>query len=66
MLSKGMNSLAENNKVTPFLGLWTSTLLFLPFGIYLTYKAMNDSQLMNIEGWTNWVMDKFSKLRKNA
>jgi lipopolysaccharide export system permease protein len=66
MLSKGMNSLAENNKITPFLGLWASTILFLPFGIFLTYKAMNDSQLMNIEGWTSWVIAKFSKLKKHA
>lgn len=66
MLSKGMNSLAENFKIAPFIGLWTSTLLFLPFGILLTYKAMNDSQVMNIEGIQNWVLDRFSKFRKNA
>lgn len=65
MLSQGMNQLAESQKISPFLGLWFSTILFLPFGIFLTIKAMNDSQLMNIEGLSNWVIDKFSKLKRN-
>ena len=30
-------------------GMWFSTYLFLPLGIWLTYKSANDSGLMNIE-----------------
>ncbi|MBO9573780.1 MAG: LptF/LptG family permease, partial [Chitinophagaceae bacterium] len=30
----------------PVLGMWMSTLILLPIGIFLTYKAMHDSQLM--------------------
>ena len=30
-------------------GMWFSTYLFLPMGIFLTYKSANDSGLMNIE-----------------
>lgn len=66
MLSQGMSQLAEGNKVSPFIGLWFSTVVFLPFGLFLTIKAMNDSQLMNIEGLSNWFIDKFSKLKRNA
>lgn len=61
MLTKIAGELAQQEKVTPFLGMWFSTILFLPLGIFLTYKAMNDSQLMNIEGFANWVTEKFSK-----
>lgn len=32
-----------------FLGMWLSTLVLLPVGIFLTYKAMRDSQLFNKE-----------------
>ncbi len=32
-----------------FDGMWFSTFLFLPIGLFLTYKAVNDSGLLNIE-----------------
>ncbi len=32
-----------------FLGMWLSTLVLLPIGIFFTYKAMRDSQLFNKE-----------------
>ena len=61
MLTKISGEFAQQEKVTPFLGMWFSTILFLPFGIFLTYKAMNDSQIMNIEGLATWITEKFSK-----
>ncbi|MBI4648586.1 MAG: LptF/LptG family permease [Bacteroidia bacterium] len=30
-------------------GMWLSTVVFFPFGIFLTYKATNDSAIMNID-----------------
>ena len=33
----------------PVSGMWMSTMVLLPIGIFLTYKAMHDSQLMNKE-----------------
>lgn len=32
-----------------FNGMWFSTFLFLPVGLFLTYKAVNDSALFNLE-----------------
>lgn len=32
-----------------FNGMWFSTFLFLPLGLFLTYKAVNDSGLLNLE-----------------
>lgn len=64
MMTKIGGDFAQQEKLSPFLGMWSSTILFLPFGIYLTYKAMNDSQMMNIDGFTTWLSEKFSK--KNA
>jgi lipopolysaccharide export system permease protein len=33
----------------PGIGMWLSTMLLIPVGIFLTYKAMQDSQLFNSE-----------------
>lgn len=35
--------------LTPGLGMWMATMVLLPIGIFLTYKAMRDSQLFNKE-----------------
>ncbi|MDD2529795.1 MAG: LptF/LptG family permease [Bacteroidales bacterium] len=37
--------------VSSFLGMWSSTLVFLPIGIFLTIKATSDSALLNPESW---------------
>ena len=63
MMTKVFGELAENQKLVPFIGMWASTILFLPFGIFLTYKAMNDSKLMNIDGFSNWISDRIHKIR---
>ena len=65
MMTKVLGEMAEAQKLPAFLGMWASTMLFLPFGIFLTYKAMNDSQLMNIEGFSNMIYQRISKF-KNA
>ena len=40
---------AKENVLTPFAGMWMATFCLLPVGIFLTYKAMHDSNLMNKE-----------------
>ena len=40
---------AKENVMTPFGGMWMATFCLLPVGIFLTYKAMHDSNLMNRE-----------------
>jgi lipopolysaccharide export system permease protein len=39
----------ENGTMTPMAGMWFSTMVLVPVGIFLTYKAMHDSQLFNQE-----------------
>ena len=38
--------------VTPFEGMWASSFILLPLGIFLTYKATTDSVIMNTETYT--------------
>ncbi len=40
---------AKENVMTPFGGMWMATFCLLPVGIFLSYKAMNDSNIMNKE-----------------
>jgi lipopolysaccharide export system permease protein len=49
-------------------GMWFASLVFLPLGIWLTYKAATDSSIMNIESYQlffkNLLQMKFSKRQK--
>lgn len=39
----------KSEQTGPLVGMWLSTFILIPIGIFLTYKAMNDSQLFNQE-----------------
>lgn len=40
---------AKENTLTPFTGMWLATFILVPVGVFLTWKAMRDSQLFNSE-----------------
>jgi len=42
----------KENKMPVTAGMWFSTMVLVPIGIFLTYKAMHDSQLFNREYYT--------------
>ncbi len=37
----------------PWQGMWLSSFIILPLGVFLTYKATIDAQLFNSESWAN-------------
>lgn len=39
---------------TPFMGMWISSFVLIPLGIFLTYKASKDSVIMNIDTYLNF------------
>ena len=41
--------MVKEGVVLPFTGMWLSTMILVPVGSFLTYKAMQDSQLFNAE-----------------
>ena len=45
-------------------GVWFSTFVFLPAGIFLTYKAANDSVVFNINSYGEFFKKLFSRLKK--
>jgi lipopolysaccharide export system permease protein len=48
----------------PFVGMWISTIILIPISILLTYKAANDSVIMNIETYFNWAKNFWQKVQK--
>jgi lipopolysaccharide export system permease protein len=42
----------KNHTLSPFMGMWLAVIVLTPVGVFLTYKAMNDSQLFNKEFYT--------------
>ncbi|MCH8905395.1 MAG: permease, partial [Bacteroidetes bacterium] len=41
---------ANQSDLTPAQGAWINVVIFLPIGIFLTYKVNNDSVIFNKEG----------------
>ncbi len=39
----------KSGTLIPFMGMWMAIFILTPVGVFLTYKAMNDSQLFNKE-----------------
>jgi lipopolysaccharide export system permease protein len=48
----------------PFAGMWISTFILVPVSIWLTYKAANDSVIMNIETYFVWLKKLNQGIRK--
>jgi lipopolysaccharide export system permease protein len=49
VLSMSGEQFARDSALSPVFGMWLSSAILLPIGIWLTYKSMTDSSLMNME-----------------
>lgn len=45
------NMLARSNTIPPWFGMWLSSIVFLPIGIFLTIKATSDAKILSAEEW---------------
>lgn len=50
--------------VPTYLGMWISSIVLLPLGVFLTYKATTDAALMNVDAYTIFFNKHFTKLKK--
>ena len=57
---------ARESLVQPFAGMWISTFIMVPVSIWLTYKAANDSVILQIETYFTWFKKLNLRLRKRA
>ena len=49
--------------MTSFQGMWLSSAMLVIAGVFLTYQATNDSAILNIDTYMNWIREK-TGLRK--
>jgi len=49
VISTSGEKMAKEGNWTPLLGMWISTIVLTPIAIYLTYKATNDSVLLDVD-----------------
>jgi lipopolysaccharide export system permease protein len=58
--------IAQENQITPFLGVWMSSILLTPFALLLTYRATNDIGLINIDAILVPIQKFFKTLLKKT
>jgi lipopolysaccharide export system permease protein len=63
ILSMTGEKFVRESVLTPFQGMWLSSWILVVAGIFLTYQATNDSAIMNIDTYLNWLREK-AGLRK--
>jgi len=49
VLNVGVENMSWSGKMNPYLAAWLPNLILLPFGVWMTYKALTDSQLFDAE-----------------
>ena len=58
---------AREEEIPIWVGMWLSTFIFLPIGLFLTAKATTDAGVMNAEVWSKMIekiVDKIKKIYK--
>lgn len=56
--------LAQQQKLSPFIGMWLSSMILSPIGLFLTYKAKNDSAIYNPDTYLRafkWLRKKLQR-----
>ena len=61
MVSITGEKFVRENIMIPIHGMWLSSYILFPLGIFLTYKATTDSTIMNIDTYTNFFKKLFKK-----
>lgn len=46
--------MARDGKWIVWMGMWTSTAILAPLGVFLTYKSNNDSVVLNADAYITW------------
>lgn len=54
---------ARTGEISVVFGVWLSTMVILPLGLFLTYKATSDSQIMDTESWRKY-FEKHEGIKK--
>ncbi|MGS0747204.1 LptF/LptG family permease [Halpernia sp. GG3] len=69
VINLSVENLAWAGKMNPYFATWLPNLVLFPFGIWLTYKALRDSQVFDVEKYKLWlkpVIALFTKKKEHA
>ena len=64
IISTVAERMAEYGDLNMFLGVWLSSLLIFPVGLFLTFKATSDSSLLDADSWKKMFRKLFSRKPK--
>ncbi len=56
---------AKDGSVSPVIGTWIAIFILTPIGLFLSYKAANDSVLFDVEIYSRFFKNLFKKIKKN-
>ncbi|TXF79515.1 LptF/LptG family permease [Chryseobacterium sp.] len=68
VMNLSIENFAWTGKINPKLAAWLPNLILLPFGVWMTYKALTDSQLFDIEKYRTFfkpLINRFSKKKEH-
>ena len=68
VMNLSVENMAWSGKMDPYLAAWLPNMVLFPFGAWLTYKALTDSQLFDIEKYKSLfkpIIEKFSKNKEH-
>ena len=69
VMTLSVENIAWAGKMNPYLAAWFPNMVLLPFGVWLTVKALSDSQLFDIEKYRALfkpILSKFQKKKEHA
>ncbi|MCP2038568.1 LptF/LptG family permease [Chryseobacterium sp. HSC-36S06] len=65
VLNLSVENMAWSGKMDPYLAAWLPNMVLFPFGAWLTYKALTDSQLFDIEKYKSLFKPIVARFSKN-
>jgi lipopolysaccharide export system permease protein len=65
ILSITGEKLVKEGKMLPYQGMWMATVILLPIGIFLTYKATSDSSLFDLDAYINPIKRLFVRKKSD-
>ncbi len=69
VLNLSVENLAWSGQINPYLAAWLPNILLFPFGVWMTYKALTDSQLFDIEKYRALfkpLINRFTKSKEHS
>jgi lipopolysaccharide export system permease protein len=58
IISLSGEKFVRESVMSGFMGMWLSSFVLVVAGVFLTYQASNDSAILNIDTYLNWLRDK--------